>query len=44
MQQDKTSTTRQPYVKPELAEFGSIEKLTQGASTSAGDGVHITRK
>ncbi|HLW78556.1 MAG TPA: lasso RiPP family leader peptide-containing protein [Terriglobia bacterium] len=43
MQQD-TSTTRQPYVKPELTEFGAIEKLTQGASSSVGDGVHVSRK
>lgn len=41
MQKD---TAKQPYVKPELTEFGSIEKLTQGSSTSLGDGVHMTRK
>ena len=41
MQKD---TAKQPYTKPELTEFGAIEKLTQGAALSAGDGVHITRK
>lgn len=40
----QNDTAKRPYLKPELTEFGSIEKLTQGASTSAGDGVHITRK
>lgn len=41
MQEDKVSKT---YVKPELIEFGSIEKLTQGAAGSLADGTHLTRK
>lgn len=41
MQKD---TAKRPYLKPELTEYGSIEKLTQGASTSLGDGVHVSRK
>jgi len=40
----KVNEVKLPYVKPELTEFGIIEKLTQGASTSLGDGVHVTRK
>ena len=42
--QQKEPEIKKPYVKPELTEFGSIEKLTQGASASAGDGVHMNRK
>lgn len=40
MQQD----TVKPYVKPELTEFGSIEKLTLGTAGSLADGTHLTRK
>ena len=33
----------QGYVKPQLIEFGAIEKLTQGGSGSTADGNHTTQ-
>lgn len=44
MKENDPEVAKKPYAKPELTEFGSIEKLTQGAAASAGDGVHISRK
>ena len=34
---------RKPYVKPNLTEYGHIEKLTQGANTQPGDGASSRR-
>ncbi len=28
---------RKPYVKPQLIEYGQVEKLTEGAGTKPGD-------
>ena len=44
MKPENQPETKKPYAKPELTEFGSIEKLTQGAASSLGDGVHVSRK
>ena len=29
---------RKPYVKPQLIEYGQIEKLTEGSGTTKGEG------
>jgi hypothetical protein len=34
---------RKPYVKPNLIEYGHIEKLTHGATGGAGDGASSRR-
>lgn len=44
MPQQKSETEKQTYTKPELIEFGDIEKLTQGTAGSLADGTHLTRK
>lgn len=44
MEQPNVPQQKKPYIKPELVEFGSIEKLTQGTSGSLADGTHLTRK
>ena len=31
------STPRRPYTRPQLVEYGSIAKLTQGTKTTGGD-------
>lgn len=33
----------QVYIKPQLIEFGAIEKLTQGGSSTNPDGQHVTQ-
>ena len=35
----KGTRTRRPYRKPQLVEYGSVAKLTQGTRTAQSDGV-----
>ena len=44
MKLENQPETKKLYAKPGLTEFGSIEKLSQGAAASLGDGVHVSRK
>jgi hypothetical protein len=35
---NRPATPRHPYTKPELVEYGSVAKLTQGSLTVGNDG------